>query len=571
MERGLLGIAAVAAGTALAAAGLQQLLRQARPELSNRSSDRLIHRSGRFDPDPERRRQARLLQAAALADDPATRSRLLQGQGWGGGLLPPVVLKLQALDQQRLGHPQAARSLWRQLERRFPMAPPAADALYALGGSGSPERRLLLQRFPAHPAALAAALEWQQSLGGTLGGLHLARWGDRWPGGDQAMAAACRAGQSLTPAQRDLLAGGLAEQGDLAAARRCLGTLPPQTARTRERLAARAPAPGPAERAWERTRQLLLQRDWPAAATSLANDRSSDGSPPREARRRFWMGMTAALQGRRQEARQHWQTLLRSHPYGYYAWRASERLQMAPPALPAAAEASGLLPPALARLSGLNLAEEAWEHWRTWRGGTPASSPQDLWREGQLRLAVGDRWIGLAQLDRAALAGAARGPAEQALLEQQRHPLSYQHELQQAASATGVDRNLLTAIARQESRLTPTVHSVAGAVGLMQLLPDTARMVAPPGPFRPLEDPGWNALLGARYLRQLLQESGREPMLAVASYNAGPGAAQGWVSPDLRGLPELWAEAIPYPETRHYVKAVLGNRWTYRLLNGSRP
>ena len=217
MERGLLGIAAVAAGTALAAAGLQQLLRQARPELSNRSSDRLIHRSGRFDPDPERRRQARLLQAAALADDPATRSRLLQGQGWGGGLLPPVVLKLQALDQQRLGHPQAARSLWRQLEQRFPMAPPAADALYALGGSGSPERKLLLQRFPAHPAALAAALEWQQSLGGTLGGLHLARWGDRWPGGDQAMAAACRAGRSLTPAQRDLLAGGLAEQGDLAA------------------------------------------------------------------------------------------------------------------------------------------------------------------------------------------------------------------------------------------------------------------------------------------------------------------------------------------------------------------
>jgi soluble lytic murein transglycosylase len=351
------------------------------------------------------------------------------------------------------------------------------------------------------------------------------------------MAAACRVGRSLTPAQRDLLAGGLAEQGDLAAARRCLGTLPPQTARTRERLAARAPEPGPAERAWERTRQLLLQRNWQAAAASLANDRSSNGSPPREARRRFWLGLTAALQGRRQEAQQHWQTLLGSHPYGYYAWRASERLQSAPPAPPAAAAATGLLPPAVARLSRLNLAEEAWEHWRTWRGGTTPSTPADLWREGQLRVAVGDRWIGLAQLDRAALAGAARSPAQQALLEQQRHPLSFQRELQQAAAATGVDQNLLTAIARQESRLTPTVHSVAGAVGLMQLL----------------------------------QETDREVMLAVASYNAGPGAAQGWINPDLKGLPELWAEAIPYPETRHYVKTVLGNRWTYRLLNGSNP
>lgn len=480
-----------------------------------------------------------------------------------------MVLKLQAIDGQRLGRPQAARSLWQQLERRFPDAPPAADALYALGGSGSPQRRRLLQRFPAHPAALAAALEWQQSLGGTLGGLHLARWGDRWPGGDQAMAAACRAGQSLTPAQRDLLAGGLAEQGDLAAARRCLGDLPPQTARTRERLANRPPAPGPAEQAWERSRQLLLQRNWSGAAVSLAADRSSSGSPPREARRRFWLGLTAALQGRRQEARQHWQTLLRDHPYGYYAWRASERLGSAAPAAPAAAAASGLLPPALERLSRLNLAEEAWEHWRTWRGGTPAATPADLWREGQLRLAVGDRWIGLAQLDRAALAGAAGTPAQQALLERQRHPLTFQAELEQAAAATGVDRNLLTAIARQESRLTPTVHSVAGAVGLMQLLPETARMVAPPGPFRSLEDPGWNALLGARYLRQLLQESGGEPMLAAAAYNAGPGAAQGWINPDLKDLPELWAEAITYPETRHYVKTVLGNRWTYRLLNGS--
>jgi soluble lytic murein transglycosylase len=50
----------------------------------------------------------------------------------------------------------------------------------------------------------------------------------------------------------------------------------------------------------------------------------------------------------------------------------------------------------------------------------------------------------------------------------------------------------------------------------------------------------------------------------VASYNAGPGAVGGWVNPQLRSAPELWVEAIPFPETRLYVKKVLGNAWSYR-------
>jgi soluble lytic murein transglycosylase len=50
----------------------------------------------------------------------------------------------------------------------------------------------------------------------------------------------------------------------------------------------------------------------------------------------------------------------------------------------------------------------------------------------------------------------------------------------------------------------------------------------------------------------------------VASYNAGPGAVQGWLNPRLKGAPELWVEAIPYPETRLYVKKVLGNAWSYQ-------
>jgi soluble lytic murein transglycosylase len=100
-------------------------------------------------------------------------------------------------------------------------------------------------------------------------------------------------------------------------------------------------------------------------------------------------------------------------------------------------------------------------------------------------------------------------------------------------------------------------------VGLLQLMPDTAAEVAG-GPVTgaELEQPGRNAELGARYLRQLLDQWQGNPVLAVASYNAGPGAVTGWIDPRLSSQPELWVEAIPYPETRLYVKKVLGNLWS---------
>ena len=54
------------------------------------------------------------------------------------------------------------------------------------------------------------------------------------------------------------------------------------------------------------------------------------------------------------------------------------------------------------------------------------------------------------------------------------------------------------------------------------------------------------------------------PLLAIASYNAGPGAVARWITPQLKQAPELWVEAIPYPETRLYVKKVLGNLWHFQ-------
>ena len=153
------------------------------------------------------------------------------------------------------------------------------------------------------------------------------------------------------------------------------------------------------------------------------------------------------------------------------------------------------------------------------------------------------------------------------LLEQHRHPRDFDDLLNHAAKGENLDPDLLLGLARQESRLTPTVRSSAGAVGLLQLLPSTAAELEEPAPSEDdLLQPERNAPLGALYLSQMLAAAGGNPFLATASYNAGPGAAGSWNNDDLESLPELWVEGIPYPETRLYVKKVLGNRWTYALL-----
>ena len=573
-NRGVLAIATIAVATAGTALALQQQLLQRRPPLERSSDATLLRRSARFDPDPLRRRQARLILAAQPQTSAARRRWLLRAQAWNPTaseqLLVPVVLKAQAYAARQLGLAEEARSRWQELLQRHPLAPPSADALYYLGRSGGPKILLLLQRFPAHPAALAAAVDWHRQQGGELGGLHLARWGERWPGAEAALLEACSSGPNvLSDSQRDRLAGALAQQGNLEGARRCLGDLEPQSDRTRRRLGEAKETPlNKQQQAWEEIRSQLLQRQWSGAAELLEQQLQEPKPAPIDARHRFWRGLVAQIQGDTALAQELWQELLERHPFGYYGWRASERLGQAPEPLPEALEPhGGLLPPAINKLSRLGLDTEAWEHWRTWRGGGAPKDAAELWQEGQLRLALGDRWSGLAQLDAAQRQGAPRTLSEQHLLERLRHPLSYSELINTAARNNELDPALLQGLARQESRLTPTVQSAAGAVGLLQLLPSTAAELRQPAPDQQaLEDPELNAELGALYLQQMLQLSGGNLYVALASYNAGPGATSKWVSEDLKKLPELWVEAIPYPETRLYVKKVLGNRWSYTLL-----
>ena len=141
-----------------------------------------------------------------------------------------------------------------------------------------------------------------------------------------------------------------------------------------------------------------------------------------------------------------------------------------------------------------------------------------------------------------------------------------------------VPTEFMMAIARQESELDARAASSAGARGLMQLMPATARHVADEAgvPFSPVRlgtDPRYNARLGTAYLASLLDRYKGSYVLATAAYNAGPGRVDQWLQangdPRKGGVDGVeWIEAIPYTETRNYVMRVLELLHVYRARLG---
>ncbi|APL95417.1 lytic transglycosylase domain-containing protein [Sphingobium indicum] len=138
---------------------------------------------------------------------------------------------------------------------------------------------------------------------------------------------------------------------------------------------------------------------------------------------------------------------------------------------------------------------------------------------------------------------------------------------------------MVHAIARQESQFDRQIVSHAGARGLMQLMPGTAREQAGKlgMSYDPssLNDPSYNIMLGSSYFQRMLDYYGGSYPLAVAAYNAGPGNVNRWISangdPRLPGADILrWIEQIPLFETRNYVQRVLENAVVYEAMNPGR-
>ncbi len=159
---------------------------------------------------------------------------------------------------------------------------------------------------------------------------------------------------------------------------------------------------------------------------------------------------------------------------------------------------------------------------------------------------------------------------------QVRFPIVYPENVRNAAKHTSLSEYFIFAIARQESAFNAAAKSPAGALGLMQLLPSTAKSTAKKSGLdfknQDLLLPEKNINLGSRYLEQLLGNFSGNRILAAAAYNAGPSRVRQWLTKnDGDKLPyDVWIETIPYKETRSYVQNILFYSVIYGYRTGNK-
>lgn len=153
-------------------------------------------------------------------------------------------------------------------------------------------------------------------------------------------------------------------------------------------------------------------------------------------------------------------------------------------------------------------------------------------------------------------------------------PLPFELNLRSAAARDRLDPMLVAGLIRQESAFEPKALSHAGAVGLMQVEPETALKMAHQLNVRyaraRLTDPGYNLELGSRYLADLIESFGT-PEAALAAYNAGEDHVMEWTTGQNYLETAEFVESIPFTETREYVQIVIRNAKVYRQIYGPAP
>jgi soluble lytic murein transglycosylase len=358
----------------------------------------------------------------------------------------------------------------------------------------------------------------------------------------------------------------------------------------------------------------IRERDWEGAAGVLASCGRLYPGTEEGVAATYWLGRCRERTGERSEAVAAYESLIESTPRHYYASLAAERLRAleqalaldpgvdsgtdprdgmqflpiaAPPPIDPGAwlsswidrgvgrEMNRRLPPAGGRgqaLAAVGLIDAAQEELE---GLDPAGDPSQAYQAARAARAAGldHRAISYAQkvVDHAARQGRQDLPKE--LLELL-YPASFAGLVDEAASSYGVDRCLVLALIREESRFDPFALSSAHAMGLMQIIAPTARKLARVLDVKSfaiddLYRPSVSIGFGTYYLSELLGEFGR-PELALAAYNAGEGRVRTWLEQYDAEQIDLFVEEIPFSETRGYVKRVMGSYHVYQALWGTR-
>lgn len=318
---------------------------------------------------------------------------------------------------------------------------------------------------------------------------------------------------------------------------------------------------------------LEFLHDPKTAARHFAQIGAFSTMPLSLSRAEYWMGRAAAAEGNREEAVAHFRRA-GAYPTTFYGQLALARLGdtrlhlSRPPVADAAIQQ---------RFANLELVKVI-QH-LTAAGNTDSvglfyryladklNDPAEVGLLASMAERSGDFQIAL-QIGKAA---AVRGmPVETLAFPTAAIPAS--------AKTPRVDKSVVYAVARQESAFNPQAISRAGARGLLQLMPDTARQVAktlgmPYSKARLTSDPAYNAALGAAHLGDLVDRFGGSYVLTFAAYNAGASRVAQWIKQngDPRD-PKVdvvdWIELIPFTETRNYVQRIMENLQVYRARLG---
>ncbi|NDC10147.1 MAG: lytic transglycosylase domain-containing protein [Oxalobacteraceae bacterium] len=311
-----------------------------------------------------------------------------------------------------------------------------------------------------------------------------------------------------------------------------------------------------------RVRAALRVIDWQLVARSI------DAMPPdlqKDPAWLYWRGRAHAALGRSEEAKPYFHQLAGQHHF--YGLLSTEELSQpilaptkpAPPTVAELAEASAN--------TGLINALKFYELELRFEGNREWNWQLRKMNDRQL-LAAGEFARRSEALDRM-VASADRAKLELDLA--QRYPTPHEDIMQAATAGIGLDRAWVYGLIRQESRFVKTARSVVGASGLMQIMPRTATYVAKKigmsgFTLSGLNDTRTNITLGTQYLNMVLANLGGSQTLATAAYNAGPGRPRQWrasLEKPVEGA--IFAESIPFSETRGYVKNVLANATWYSL------
>ena len=315
---------------------------------------------------------------------------------------------------------------------------------------------------------------------------------------------------------------------------------------------------------------LRFLSDAASAATAFEKAAGLAESPMSIARAAYWQGRAAEAQGKQAEARRFFEKAA-GQPIAYYGQLASARLgrgklAMRQPAKIARGDDRAMAVRVVELLSALEQKDLA----------TPLAleSARTLDDEGQLAAlgAVAARSRDARMTLMVGKFGGQRG----FLLDEAAFPtfgVPAYEPLPRSASPA-----IVYAIARQESSFDPKAQSSAGAKGLMQMLPSTARRTAQRAGAtfderRLLTEPSFNAQLGAAHLGELMEEQAGSLILTFAAYNAGGRRVKEWIAAfgdprDPKVDPVDWVERIPFTETRNYVQRVAENLEIYRLRLG---